>query len=172
LFLPFKNDGIVIPDDMLTPFQHLFDLIVLENKGASDAQLLLKYTSAFLLHLFRWSDNPFTVKSHEDARMVKLFQLMERHYKDNRTAAFYAAQLGLTPKRINEILRDKAGMTMNQLLSRLLLIEAKRGLYHGVLSIKEIAYHLGFTDPSYFARFFKKQTGVTPEAFRAKGFGE
>jgi AraC-like DNA-binding protein len=67
---------------------------------------------------------------------------------------------------MNEILRDAVGTTLSQLLYQLLIIEAKRELFHQDLSVKEIAYELGFSEQSYFARFFKKHTGQSPEDFR------
>ncbi|QHS59406.1 AraC family transcriptional regulator [Chitinophaga agri] len=168
LFLPFANDGIAIPDQMCGPLAELFNLIVLENNGPSDLTLLLKYTTVFLWHLYRFANHQLTVTAGEDSRIIKLFYLLEEHYTEERSASFYAQQIGLTPKRTNEILRERTGMTISQLLYQLLLIEAKRALFHGKMSIKEIAYQLGFTDQSYFARFFKKHTGITPEEFREK----
>jgi AraC-like DNA-binding protein len=166
LFLPFNNDGIIIPQEMQQPLAKLFDLILVECEGKAEADLLLKYTTAWLWHLYRFAEHRFAANAGEDQRMFKLFQLMETHYKESRSANFYATQIGLTAKRINEILRQRTGFTISQLLYQLLLIEAKREIFHNRLSIKEIAYHLGFSDQSYFARFFKKHTGLTPEQFR------
>jgi AraC-like DNA-binding protein len=168
LFLPFANDGILIPGQMKEALANLFSLIVLENKEQNDLTLLLKYTTAFLWQLYRFANYQLSIAAGEDSRITKLFQLLETHYTEERSAGFYAQQIGLTPKRINEILRERTGMTISQLLYQLLLIEAKRELFHGRLPIKEIAYQLGFADQSYFARFFKKQTGITPEEFREK----
>jgi AraC-like DNA-binding protein len=165
LFLPFENAGIQIPRPMLAPLNALFDLIVLENKGQSDFQLLLKYTTALLWHLYRLGPQ-HSVGANEDPRLIQLLHLIETDYKEHRAADFYARQIGLTPKRLNELLKAKTGATIHQLSYQLLLIEAKRALFHGQASIKEIAYNLGFADQSYFARFFKKHTGVTPEQFR------
>ncbi len=165
LFLPFENTGIRIPEEMVAPLTHIFDLILLECNGAADVTLLLKYTTALLTHLYRFGRHDRRIG--EDHRLVKLFQLMQEHYRQEKSAAFYARQIGLTPKRINELLREKMGTTVSKLLYRLMLIEAKRELYHQQHSVKEIAYGLGFSDQSYFARFFKKQTGLTPEEFRS-----
>ncbi|MBW8683335.1 helix-turn-helix domain-containing protein [Chitinophaga rhizophila] len=168
LFLPFDNRGIIVPPDMCVPLTHLFNLIVLENNGVSDLTLLLKYTTAFLWHLYRFASHQLSYTAGEDSRISKLYALLQTHFTEERSAGFYAQQLGLTTKRINEILRGKTGMTISQLLYQLLLIEAKRALFHGEMSVKEIAYQLGFADQSYFARFFKKHTGITPEQFREK----
>lgn len=167
LFLPFENEAFTIPAEMQGPLMHLFDLILLECAGAADLALLLKYTTAYLTHLYRFGKRSHRVAGAEDHRLVRLFQLMQMHYRQEKSAAFYAREIGLTPKRVNELLREKMKTTVSKLLYRLMLIEAKRELYHRQHSVKEIAYGLGFSDQSYFARFFKKQTGLTPEEFRA-----
>lgn len=167
LFFPFQNKGIAIPAEMLEAMNSLFGLIMLESDGVADTSLLLAYITAFLTHLFRFGKFDTELPALDEARMVKLLQLIEENYKENRSALFYAGQIGLTPKRVNEILRQRAGITMNKLIDQLLLLEAKRELMHNHLTVKEVAYDLGYSDPSYFARFFKKHTGLTPEQFKA-----
>lgn len=168
LFLPFRNDGIVIPPEMVLPLQQLFDLIILEYKGKADQQILLKYTSVYLMHLFRYSEKKSNSSTPTDKRLDKLIHLVEENYKNSLPAEFYAAEANLSTKQVNEILKKNMGGTLNQLIQHLLLIEAKRQLAHGSQSIKEIAYQLGFNEQSYFARFFKKNTGTSPENFRTK----
>lgn len=168
LFLPFENEGIQIPAEMVTPLESLFSLILLEYHGSSDFNLLSKYTATLLLHLYRFSSRPLSAVSNRDSRMVRLLQLIQLHFKEQKPVSFYAQQIGLTPKRINEILKEVAEVTISQLCHQLLLLESKRMLFNEALSIKEIAYQLSFSDQSYFSRFFKKYTSTTPEKFRAK----
>lgn len=166
LFLPFNNEGVRIPEHMVKPLQDLFHLIVLEYGGNAETSLLLKYTTALLMHLYRYSKQSPGGVAMYDERLEKLFRLLEDNYKEERAVAFYADKIGITPKRLNEIVREKFGFTVSQIIYHLLLIEAKREIGHGRKSIKEIAYELGFSEQSYFSRFFKKQTGTTPESFR------
>jgi AraC-like DNA-binding protein len=168
LFLPFRNDGIMIPEDMVSPLKHLFDLIILEYKGKADQMMLLEYTTAYLMHLHRFSQKKNNTVTHSDKRLEKLIHLVEENYKNGLPAEFYATEANLSTKQMNEILKKSMGGTLNQLIQHLLLIEAKRQLAHGSQSIKEIAYQLGFNEQSYFARFFKKNTGNSPETFRTK----
>lgn len=168
LFLPFNNQGIQIPAEMVASLKALFDLIKLESEGEADPVLLLKYFTAFMMHLHRFSHQSQSDGVVDDKRILRLFQLLSLFYKEKRDVGFYAAEVGLTGKRINEILRKKMGTTVSQLIYHLLLIEAKRALFHNQLSVKEIAYDLGFSEQSYFARFFKKYTGLSPEQFRSQ----
>ena len=91
---------------------------------------------------------------------------MENHYTTEKSVKFYADKLSLSPKRLNQILKQKLGKTINQILQERLLIEAKHLLFIGEESIQGIAYKLGFQDASYFSRFFKKLTTLTPEEFK------
>jgi AraC-like DNA-binding protein len=166
LFLPFNNSGISIPANTEAPLTHLFNLILQEYQTQAYLPLLLLYTKALLMHLYRVRWQQQSSAALEDTRITKLLRLLETYYKEERSTTFYARELGLTSKRVNELLRERMGGTISELLNRLVLLEAKRALFHQQQSIKEIAYDLGFTDQSYFARFFRKQTGFTPEAFR------
>lgn len=168
LFSPFQNAGLPIPENMIEPMSQLFSLILLEHQQEADGDLLKTYITAFLTHLYRFGKHQQVTAENEDFRMFRVCQLIETHFREERTAAFYSGIIGLTPKRINEILRQKSGITISGLINQLLLVEAKRELYHRRLSVKEIAYKLGFSDQSYFARFFRKHTGMTPEQFKAK----
>lgn len=168
LFLPFENDGIQIPAEMVAPMENLFTLILLEYRGASDFNLLSKYTATLLFHLYRFSSQRLSIVSNRDSRMIRLLQLIQQHFREQKPVSFYAKEIGLTPKRVNEILKDVAEVTISQLCHQLLLLESKRMLFNAALSIKEIAYQLSFSDQSYFSRFFRKYTGTTPEQFRAK----
>lgn len=168
MFLPFQNEGIDIPPGMIDPLKNLFDLILLEYKSAADKDLLLKYTSVLLMHLYRFSKHAHPAFVQQDKRVDKLLHLLEENYKAGYPAGFYASQVGISTKRLNEILKKKMGGTLSQLIQHLLLVEAKRELAHGSESIKEIAYKLGFNEQSYFTRFFKKYTGNSPETFRTK----
>jgi AraC family transcriptional activator of pobA len=72
----------------------------------------------------------------------------------------------MTPDRLNHHVKRATGVTAGHLLRQRILTEAKRQLVFTRLTVGEIAYDLAFADPSHFGRFFKKQTGTTPQAFR------
>lgn len=79
----------------------------------------------------------------------------------------YAQLLHLSANHLNTIIKEQSGKTVLQHLHARQLLEAKRLLYHTDLSVKEIAFELGFQDAAYFTRFFKRLTGTTPLAYRA-----
>ncbi|MET0244480.1 MAG: AraC family transcriptional regulator [Flavitalea sp.] len=165
LFLPFDNTGIELKGTAPVLLEALFSLILAEQHNDEEYALMLKYTTAFLLHIHRSVKDASDVLPG-DTRLVRLYELITEHFREERSTEFYASAIGLSAKRINELLREKTGVTINQLIAQLLLIESKRELFLRFHSIKEIAYRLGFTDQSYFSRFFRKHSGTTPERFR------
>ncbi|MCW5681563.1 MAG: helix-turn-helix domain-containing protein [Xanthobacteraceae bacterium] len=101
-----------------------------------------------------------------DATVEELRRLIEENFRSQRQIGFYASKLAMTADRLNDHVKRATGVTAGHLLRQRLLTEAKRQLVFTDLSIGEVAYDLAFADPSHFARFFKKQTGTTPQAFR------
>jgi AraC family transcriptional regulator, transcriptional activator of pobA len=97
--------------------------------------------------------------------------LVEEHFRQERQLSFYAGKLAMTPDRLNDHVKRTAGVTAGHLIRQRVLTEAKRQLVFTNQPINEIAYDLTFADPSHFTRFFRKQTGLTPQAFREQGGG-
>lgn len=104
--------------------------------------------------------------SPADPTVEELRRLIEVHFQTERNIGFYAGQLAMTPDRLNDHVKRATGVTAGHLLRQRILTEAKRQLVFTQLTVGEIAYDLAFADPSHFGRFFKKQTGTTPQAFR------
>lgn len=101
-----------------------------------------------------------------DPTVELLRRLIEVHFQTERNIGFYAGKLAMTPDRLNDHVKRATGVTAGHLLRQRILTEAKRQLVFTRLTVGEIAYDLAFADPSHFGRFFKKQTGTTPQAFR------
>jgi AraC family transcriptional activator of pobA len=106
-----------------------------------------------------------------DPTVDALRYLVEEHFRKERQLSFYAGKLAMTPDRLNDHVKRAAGVTAGHLIRQRVLTEAKRQLVFTNQPIHEIAYDLTFADPSHFARFFRKQTGTTPQAFRDQGGG-
>jgi AraC family transcriptional activator of pobA len=101
------------------------------------------------------------------ATVQVLRKLVEEHFHTERQLSFYADKLAMTVDRLNDHVKRATGVTAGHLIRHRVLTEAKRQLVFTSEPIHEIAYGLAFSDPSHFARFFRKQTGTTPHEFRA-----
>ncbi len=93
---------------------------------------------------------------------------VERHYREQWRVGQYAAQLRVAPVRLNRLCLKIAGKSAFELTQERLMLEACRKLTYIPAGIAAIAYELGFQDPAYFSRLFKKQVGMTPKEFRLR----
>ena len=101
-------------------------------------------------------------------RLIAYRDLLELHFKKHWTAQMYADALGFSTKTLNELSRTHLNRSPKEVIDQRLLLELKRLLAHTDLSIKEIAYDLGFADPSNVNKFFRRMHGSTPSVFRQK----
>ncbi|MBJ7537876.1 helix-turn-helix domain-containing protein [Marinomonas transparens] len=97
-----------------------------------------------------------------------LKELIEQHYRQHWSSHQYAEALGTSASRLNRLCKATFDQSVLDLIHARLLLEAKRSLIYTVRSVEEISYELGFKDPGYFSRFFKRCTGVPPGKFRAQ----
>lgn len=93
-------------------------------------------------------------------------RLLNLHFRELRLPRDYAALLYVTPNYLNALCQDLLQKPAGELIRERVLLEAKRLLVNQHQDVAGIAYALGFKDNSYFSRFFRKYTGLTPEAFR------
>lgn len=98
----------------------------------------------------------------------RFLSLLEQHYIKHWSVGQYAGLLGLTENRLNRLCQRYTGQNALQIVHGRLITEAKRKLIYTGLSISEVAYDLGFKDPAYFSRFFTKQCGEAPGAFKKR----
>lgn len=117
------------------------------------------------LHIAR---NPPGIRANgrNSRRIDDLAALIGVHYREHKPVAFYAQRLGITPTHLNRIARAETGMTVQGLIARRIVETARRDLVFSSGPIQKIAYSLGFADPAYFNRFFRRAMGATPGAYR------
>jgi len=104
-----------------------------------------------------------------DATVAQLRALVDEFFRKERQLGFYAEKLGMTIDRLNDHVKRATGVTAGHLVRQRVLSEAKRQLVFTMQPIQDIAEELAFSDPSHFARFFRKHTGTTPHEFREQG---
>lgn len=102
------------------------------------------------------------------ALVARLREKIETHLRSGLSVAQYAKLLNVTPARLRAACIEVTGKTPMRVLEERLVLEAKRNLTYTNMTIAQIAYYLGFTDPAYFSRFFSKLAGESPAAFRRR----
>ncbi len=148
----------------------IFQKIEAENthKENNSDKIIQALIFTMLAQIERWSGSQSVQqnKSNKSDIVQKFQQLLNIHYKEITTISDYAGQLNITPNYLNMLVKEVTGTTANEQMHKRVLLEAKRLLIHKHTDIAQIAFELGFKDASYFARFFKRSTGISPTEFR------
>lgn len=141
------------------------------HNSQSDAELLIgSYLKIVVAHINRIKRHAEPGQLHNKNHHYTLFRdfrlVVEKHYKQEHRVSGYAELLNTDARLLNQVSRKFANKSAGDLIQERILIEAQRYLYYEVKTIKEICYELGFEDPAYFTRFFKKHTGLSPQQFK------
>lgn len=152
--------------------ESLFEKGIIEIKKGGDYSIeLLRsildliLTSSSILYK---SDKNSLNKGKGHILVKKFFQLIEENYYKNLTVSEYADKLALTPNHLTQTVNQLTGKTSSQIIKAKQILEIKRLLVHTNLSVTEIATRLNFPDQSYFAKFFKREIGISPLQYRVK----
>ncbi len=124
----------------------------------------------FFIEFVRQSPNPNSISqnisSYNQERFEEFLACLDKHITTHKQVSDYTNKMSLSPYQLNEITKAAVGKTPSELINEQIILEAKRYLLATPNQVKDIADHLGYEDVSYFIRFFKKHTSLSPEAFR------
>jgi AraC family transcriptional regulator, transcriptional activator of pobA len=141
------------------------------NKQQPDADIILSSYLKILTTLIRRIKNTYLSEdrsiNNPQYDLFRKFKIaVEHHYKTKHTVQDYAIHLKTQARTLNTVARKYSNKSALEFIQDRIILEAKRRLYHDNESIKELCYQLGFEDPAYFTRFFKKNVGIAPQHFK------
>lgn len=137
------------------------------------SEILRGYLKIFLIYLTRQFEKAGQqqAQSRNIELMRKFLFLLEKNYTQKRMVADYAAELVVTPNYLNEVIKKISGFPASHHIQQRIVLEAKRQAAFSNVTMKEIAYNLGFDDTAHFSKFFKNISGMSFTDFK-KGLQE
>ncbi|NML23488.1 helix-turn-helix domain-containing protein [Pseudoflavitalea sp. G-6-1-2] len=166
-FLEVDKESAMLLDSTIRQMQR-----AMQFSGSMQKMILMSYVKIFLLHIYQLrqqktrEDNPDKDFGQRQFRQFKM--LIESDFRNTHQPNVYAAKMHVSLKHLNTISRKYGHASAGDLIKQRIMLEAKRYLFHDTLPVKELAYLLGFDDPDYFNRYFKKVTGVSPGSYRKR----
>ncbi|MBD0776939.1 AraC family transcriptional regulator [Maribacter sp. ANRC-HE7] len=106
--------------------------------------------------------------TRQEELTIRFWNILQENVKIERSVQFYADTLNVTTGHLSKTLKEVSGKTASQLIEAAVIIEARLLLQDPKLSIAQIAEELSFPDQSFFGKYFKKQIGLSPSAYRKK----
>ena len=137
------------------------------------SQLVLCQLKAFFIGFYEYLQRnpqyrPDEVKSYRVRELFNRFMmLLERDYKISRDVNYYAEQMNISSKYLTNIVNQVTGHTPKTIIDQYVILQLKMHLKRTTQSIKEMAWEFHFADVSFFCRYFKKHTGLTPQQIRS-----
>ena len=117
-------------------------------------------------HSFLWKK--VKAKGHPYRKEIAQSLLFALHHKQERSVAFYAGKLCVTPKYLSLLVKNVSNRTAGEWIDNYVVLEAKALLSSSTLSIQEISDRLNFTNQSFFGKYFKQHVGISPTEYRKK----
>jgi len=174
----WHQNFIEITPEQCAEFQSLFHTICREIRDTADTpfydEIVRSYLKCILYKILNWvsvySDShpkfKRTVKSRNEEYFINFIHLLSENFRKERSVGFYASQLCITPKYFTTLIKRISGKTAATWIDEYVILEAKNLLRYSSMSIQEVAYALNFPNQSFFGKYFKQQTGMSPSAYK------
>jgi AraC-like DNA-binding protein len=170
LFYTFNQTPVIKISEALQPELHDISIKLLkeyENFFLLRSEILRGYLKIFLIYLTRQFNQTDKAPQAKNIELVKnFFSLLDKHFTTKKMVSDYAADLVVTPNYLNEIVKKTTGFTASDHIKNRIVLEAKRHAAYVDVSMKEIAYSLGFDDVAHFSKYFKNATGINFTDFK------
>ena len=164
-----ENPFLQLKKEDINTIQPVIDLLCDECKSIEQST---ETVQALLLILLRRIQKLFSIKSHQknNKYQIVIFKqfknLVELNFAKNIPISQYASLLNISAHQLNSFAKATSGKTTTEIIKERVVLEAQQLLHFSEFTISQIAYKLGFEDSSYFARYFKKHIGLSPQDFR------
>ncbi len=169
---------IEITPEQCSEFQDLFHTICREIRDTVGTpfydEIVRSYLRCILYKILNWvsaySDShpkfKRTIKSRNEEYFFNFIHLLSENFRKERSVGFYASRLCITPKYFTTLIKRISGKTAATWIDEYVILEAKNLLRYSSMSIQEVAYALNFPNQSFFGKYFKQQTGMSPSAYK------
>lgn len=115
------------------------------------------------------NDKELSVRNRREEYFAKFITLLSNNFKRERTVGFYAEQMCVTPKYLSLLIKEFSGKSVAEWIDNYVITEAKTLLRYSTMSIQEVAYELSFSSQSFFGKYFKHLTGMSPSEYKLSG---
>lgn len=175
---PYIHENPVLPITGAEARMLLCDCAVLKEKTVRASHIYFREVMFHLLLCLFFEISALYQQSHpknnrrlsrHEEIFNRLMELISLHFREQRRTAFYARALCLTPKYLSTVVRRISNKSVTEWIDEAVITEAKNLLRSTQMNVQQIANNLNFPNPSFFSRFFRERTGLTPKAYRERG---
>lgn len=167
-----ENPQLHLSDEESALFLTYFQLLQKQNcskagRNEETVQHLLSALLSEIADIYR-ERKPIMERnlSRNEILVRDLIRLILTHFKEHRSVRFYAEQMCITPKYLSTTIKKNSGLTVSEWIDRAVIFEAKIQLKSTSKTVQQVSDYLNFPNPSFFGRYFKRHTGMTPNEYK------
>jgi len=164
--IPLSKEGL----DIMKAYYGMFHKIISQKNNPNRLEIVRHLTLAFFYHTgSQMHKLPSDEKKSKQELLLKNFlDLVQKHYKRERSVDFYANKICLTPKYLSTVIRQTSGKTAGEWIDEYVVMEAKALLKSTKMTIQQISDELNFPSQSFFGKYFKRQVGISPKEYKKR----
>ena len=132
------------------------------------AAYLYKLGSVLYRHRPELQEEAAKPLKREEILFKEFIRLVSEHHRKERRVDFYAERMFLSSKHFSTVIKKVSGKTAGQWIDEYVILEAKTLLKYSAMSIQEVAYYMNFPNPSFFGKYFKQHTGMSPSDYKTQ----
>lgn len=148
--------------------------VELESEESFGKEMILRnYLKSFLIqiqreknHFEKVSDPQSPIFDEKRMILMKFITLIDENYKKGYSVTEYARLLHISSRSLSDLTQNQINKTPSQMIHERIILEAQRLLLYSELNVNQVGYRLGFDDPSYFVKYFKKYISLSPSEFK------
>lgn len=162
---PLNTQTITFDNSAKQRVKAIFEILnhlLYSDKKQQDTEIILAHLNVLLTEFNNAYFKNIDQNNNSNPKLSKYIEfklIVETHLTEQHSINTIAEKLALTTSNLYGIVKEFSGVSPKEFITNRLMLEAQRKLHYSNLSVKELAYELGFNDPDYFSRLFKKSTG-------------
>lgn len=166
----YRQPVVSISEDLVPKFEGLYESMHKVTEDTANPQLLKAIEHCLIAFYYRYSYKCYNLVEGGGGTATRLsdsfIKLVQEKFKTERFLDYYANELGVTPKHLSRTIKTQTGYSAASWIERFLILESKILLKSTNLTVQQISDSLSFPSQSFFGKYFKKNVGLSPKAYR------
>lgn len=168
----YNNPATPINEEQLTATRFFFGILYRAAANSSNPfrlQVIENLIRVFYYGGISCNETPATHTAYKNSLVGRFLELVHEHYRTERMIGFYADRICVTPKYLSKVVKEHTGRSAGEWIESHVILDARAMLQSSDMTIQQIAASLNFPNQSFFGKYFKRATGLSPKEYRRTG---
>lgn len=168
----YNNPATPLNEEHLTAIRFFFGILYRAAANSSNPfrlQVIENLIRVFYYGGISCNETPATHTAYKNSMVERFLELVHDNYRTERMIGFYADRICVTPKYLSKVVKEHTGRSAGEWIENHVILDARAMLQSSDMTIQQIAASLNFPNQSFFGKYFKRATGLSPKEYRRTG---